>query len=160
MTEPNGAEEEPKGGEKGKPEEEGGAGNKPEGKEASSKTYTQDEVDQLLKDKENAIKGAEGWEIKKLQKELDELKKSKEEAESKARETEFNKIAETYGVDPDKVREEGIYDPEVLEKAFKIAGKTPKATMRLDSGRNIGGKDTSGMSPDDKLKEGFRASKK
>ena len=113
-------------------------------------------ADKLIQDKENALKGAEGWEVKKLQKEVDALTKEASETKAETKKNELARIGKEYGIDLKKAEEEGLDDPVLLEKALKLAGKTPVSVTRLDSGRSSSGKkDTSEMTADEKLNKGF-----
>ena len=138
MTEPNGAEDKKASGVDG--ESKDGAKNKqPENKASSPKTYTQEEVNKQLKDKENELKGQQGWDNKKLQEEVKELKVKNEANEKAAREAKLQAVADKYGVDIEKAKEVSD-NPELLEKAFQLAGTQPaKSGFRPDSGKSVGG---------------------
>ena len=138
MTDPNGVKDPKDGGTEGEPA--GGAkGKQPEGKASSPKTYNQDAVDKLLKDKENELKGQQGWDNKKLQEEIKELKAKNEATEKATKEAKLQAVADKFGVDLEKAKEVSE-NPEQLEKMFELAGKKPaEISFRPDKGGGSGG---------------------
>ncbi len=141
MTDPNGAEDKKTSGTDGESQD-GAKGKQSENKASSPKTYTQDEVDKKLKDKVNELKGQDGWDRKKLTEEVQELKAKNEANEKAAKEARLKAVADKYGVDIEKAKEVSD-DPELLEKAFSLAGKEPTTSnFKPDSGKGVGGSGT------------------
>ena len=96
-------------------------------------------MDKLLKDRENSLKGQDGWDRKKLTEELEALKVKDATREKEAKESKLQAVADKYGVDIEKAKEVSN-DPELLERAFSLAGREPaKISSKPDSGKGGGG---------------------